>query len=102
MTEFTSLAELSADTFQTLIGSGFRVFYPEHQESLTLERMERRNGPPGERDPFSLFLRGESTTIMLNQGIHTVAHDALGNLELFVVPVGRDDAGRHEYQVVFS
>ncbi len=102
MSQSISLADLTADHFEPLVGQGFRVRHPEHEETLTLERLERKNAPIMGRIPFSLFFRGESQTVLLNQHIHPMDQESLGQLEIFLVPIGRNPDGTHEYQAVFS
>ncbi len=97
-----SLNDLTADHFEPLIGQDFRVAHPEHTEVLTLERVARTAFRGGPRRQFSLFMRGRSTTVMFNQNTLPLESDALGKLELFTVPIGRDAEGRFEYQIVFS
>ena len=97
-----SLADLTADHFEPLIGEEFRVVHPDHPDVLTLERVARAGSRGGPRPQFSLFLRGRSRTVMFNQNTLPLESEALGRLELFTVPVGRDAEGRFEYQIVFN
>jgi len=101
MTEI-SLADLTADHFEPLIGRDFRVAHPDHSETLTLERVARSGSKGAPHRQFSLFLRGRSTTVMFNQNTLPLESDALGRLELFTVPIGRDADGRFQYQIVFN
>ncbi|BBL69585.1 DUF6916 family protein [Methylogaea oryzae] len=56
---------------------------------------------PGQvRAPFQLRFRGENT-IFLHQRIHRLRHEALGELEIFLVPIG-EEAGRFIYQAVYN
>ena len=98
-----SLADLTVEHFQPLIGRGFKVAHPEHQETLTLQAVE----PGGKwrdsaRVGFSLTFRGESTAVLLNQGVHPLEEAGLGKLEVFLVPIERNADGTHLYQVIFS
>jgi hypothetical protein len=52
------------------------------------------------RMPFSLTFR-ESGAHSLAQGIHHLAHETLGELELFIVPIAPDADGAL-YQAVFA
>ncbi len=70
-------------------------------EKIELELIELRNGhanSPGES--FALLFRGPGAFV-LPQQIYTLAHDRLGSLDLFLVPVGRDANGTY-YEVVFN
>lgn len=98
-----SLADLTVEHFQPLVGKGFKVAHPEHQETLTLQVVE----PGGKwrdsaRASFSLIFRGESSSVLLNQGLHPIEAADLGKLEVFLVPIERNADGTHLYQVVFS
>jgi hypothetical protein len=58
-------------------------------------------GAPHEgRQPFSLIFRGPLTPV-LTQQIHVIHSPVLGELEIFLVPVGPDEQGMR-YQAVFS
>ena len=58
-------------------------------------------GPHGEqRNQFSLFFRGP-TERALPQGIYRLAHSELGELELFLVPLGPDGEGMR-YEAAFA
>ncbi len=100
-----TLAELKAEHFADLVGDGFTVAHPDHSETLTLEKIEasRKSPNPAKfRDPFSLFFKGESTGVMLNQHTHPLENPKLGRLEIFLVPLGRNDDGTFRYQAVFT
>lgn len=50
-------------------------------------------------EQFSLVFRGPRTS-HLPQGTYTLEHEKLGNLDLFLVPLGPDPAGMR-YQAIF-
>ena len=52
-------------------------------------------------DPFVLTFTG-AADLPLGQGIHRLSHPALGELEIFLVPIGYDLAGRPQYEAVFN
>ena len=52
------------------------------------------------REPFSLIFRGPGEPVM-PQRIYALTHDSLGNLELFLVPIGPDQGGML-YQAIFT
>ncbi|WP_406700935.1 hypothetical protein V5E97_19275 [Singulisphaera sp. Ch08] len=56
----------------------------------------------GGREPFSLIFRGPFQ-VGLSQQIHSLKHEAFGELTLFLVPLGAegDPEGTH-YQAVFN
>ncbi len=49
---------------------------------------------------FSLSFRGPADRFM-PQGIHQLLHERMGELQIFLVPVGRDQDG-YEYEAVFN
>ena len=53
------------------------------------------------RDPFSLYFTGPAEPF-LPQGMYNLASDALNFTGLFLVPVGRGEDLRYEYEAVFT
>ena len=64
-----------------------------------LAGIRRRSGPPGFREPFSLEFLGPPPAH--GQGRYRLSHPGLGDLEVFLVPVGASDAGV-AYEVSFG
>jgi len=62
----------------------------KHPDSATVDGHEA----------FSIVFRGDSK-LTLDQQIYRIKHDSLGDLELFIVPIGPDDDGMC-YEAVFS
>ncbi len=56
--------------------------------------------PDGTRAPFSVVFRGPKEPA-LAQMTYQFEHQAMGSLELFMVPIGPDDQGML-YEVVFN
>ena len=54
----------------------------------------------GEYDAFSVVFRGDNTQ-MLEQQTYNISNDTLGDMALFIVPIGPDDKGLR-YEAVFS
>lgn len=50
--------------------------------------------------PFSLIFQGPSEPL-LSQRVYSFRHPLLGGLDIFIVPIGRDDTGV-EYEAVFN
>lgn len=59
-----------------------------------------KTGDPNQRQPFSLTFVGPGELI-LPQSIYLLRHATLGDLEIFIVPIAKDESGVH-YQAVFS
>jgi len=60
----------------------------------------RHPGATGFRRPFSLELLGPPSAVQA-QGIYRLAHPGLGDLDLFMVPVGASPAGV-SYEIAFG
>jgi hypothetical protein len=97
------LSELTHDTFAARVGDAFR----DTEASITLELLQvddltkmAVNVPVGARAPFSLIFRAPAEPLV-PQGIRTLAHDDLGELAIFLVPIAREPDGLR-YQAVFS
>ncbi|HEY6759901.1 MAG TPA: hypothetical protein VI318_10435 [Baekduia sp.] len=101
------LERLTVASFTPTVGEVYALVDEEHGR-LPLELVEARthapDAPPadaaGLRAPFSLVFRGPREPL-LPQRIQRLEHDALGPLEIFLVPVGRDEAGTR-YEAVFG
>jgi hypothetical protein len=61
------------------------------------------SGPVGDavRAPFSLTFRSRGERRYAQQRIYTVRHPELGAMEIFLVPIGPDEAGMR-YEAVFT
>jgi uncharacterized protein DUF6916 len=63
--------------------------------------VELTNGHSSPRqEQFSLRFRGDREKVF-PQRIYPMKHDAIGELELFLVPIARDDSGTF-YEAVFN
>jgi hypothetical protein len=94
------LDELTLATFEPLVGEPFTLGAGSESVALVLESATLLAGRPGARDPFSLVLRGP-TEPLLAQAIYALDHAKLGRLEIFIVPIGRDETGVG-YEAIFS
>jgi hypothetical protein len=94
---------LTAESFSPHVNSTFVLVIGEGGMDLTLTELSRqpiRPFPGMIREPFSLIFRSASQ-VVLPQRIYPFRHAAMGRLELFIVPIGRDAAGV-VYQAVFN
>jgi hypothetical protein len=64
---------------------------------LVLVKEARRSG---NAEQFSVIFRGPRAR-PFQQGTHGLTHEKLGRLDLFLVPIGRDETG-YRYEAVFS
>lgn len=62
--------------------------------------LDPRQAPPGGRPPFTLIFVAQ-TPQMLPQRLYNLTQEAMGDVELFLVPVGKDARGFH-YEALFN
>lgn len=98
--------DLTKSRFETIADKRFRVG-SEGGHSIEVELIEvsplatdASVATEGQRAAFSLLFRGPAAT-PLAQGTYLFEHSEVGKIELFIVPVGEDDAGR-SYEAIFS
>jgi hypothetical protein len=98
----TDLATVTAADFDSLSDREFARVVREGEPPVSLTLVEVRAGRPGpgSRDPFVLTFSGPAQ-LTLDQGIHPLAHSTMGQLDLFLVPVGRDEEAA-TYEAVFG
>jgi hypothetical protein len=91
--------------FAQWLGTEFRVADDSGGE-IALELVEVKSLAPlrgvSRPEPFSLIFRG-APDFPLDQRIHTMEHDQLDRLSLFLVPIGPGSDGRGPYyQAIFN
>src|SRR5882762_988193 len=93
MPDLLDLASVTPDHFEPVEGQAFEARPRGGGEpfTLALTGIRRRRGPPGFREPFSLELLGRPPAS--GQGMYRLSHPRLGDLEVFLVPVGASHAG---------
>jgi hypothetical protein len=94
------LSQIRPEMMKEYIGSEFRsVDTAGKRFSIWLvEVVEKSKNEP--TIAFSLFFHGPLEQF-LPQGIHTLQHEPLGEMEIFLVPVGRDASG-FLYEAAFN
>lgn len=99
------LDRLTVGMFEEQVGKTFRLL-PTDAPALDLVLIEARNlslhaGNPGpRREPFSLVFRGPTRPI-LPQRIYPLENEALGRLEIFLVPIAAEADGV-KYEAIFN
>jgi hypothetical protein len=103
------LATVGAADFEPLVGSAFAVSGSGDGDggggdgdgfSVVLADVSRgAHGPT--REPFTLTFAGGPNPPSA-QGMHHLEHEALGDLDLFLVPIGPGADGRQRYEAVFG
>jgi hypothetical protein len=93
-------ADLQHEEFLKHLNTKFRIRVSEADtiEAELTDVSERLMSPRQER--FSLVFR-TTNEIFLGQGQRDFEHDQMGKFGLFLVPIGRDDAGT-DYEAVFN
>ena len=97
--------DLTIETFAPHLDSEFRLEAPPPDGSIVLRLTEvtalghQPNAPRVE--PFSLQFSGPPQPF-LEQRMYRIEHDALGALDIFLVPIGYDRAGSIRYEAVFN
>jgi hypothetical protein len=93
----------SAEEFEAVRGTSFRTRADDvGLPDLRLESVDRFDAPAGapRRDPFALVFVGPQPA--LEQRIYTLSHTELGEVDIFLVPIGLDADGSVRYEAVFN
>ena len=95
-------ATLTETEFSKHLNTKFRITHPQPTElELTevkgyLSKAHEQTG----MERFSAFFHGPGD-LYLRQGTYSVEHEAMGDFELFLVPVEKDEKGLR-YEAVFN
>ena len=94
---------LTIDSFRPHEGSTFVLHAaPEHRFELALTAVRALGaGGHGSREPFALDFRGPPGAPVLAQQTYRLVHDELGELDVFLVPVGVTPEGA-DYEAIFT
>lgn len=69
-------------------------------DATELESSAAEDEDTSRRLPFSIVFRCSADTV-LEQRIYKLAHEAMGEMEVFLVPIGPDDVGMR-YEALFA
>lgn len=100
------ILDLTADEFEAAVGHPFDV--PSDEEGILIERLTLHHvtkKPPlvgFAHERFSLFLDGSRTDIAIDGQQVVLSHETMGQMRLFMVPIGRNPNGTVRYQIVFN
>jgi len=86
------------DTFSGHVGSKFLMSYGDSQTAEVELLSVTDLGSSPRQMQFSLIFVGPGPVA---QGTYRLGHDALGALDLFLVPIGKDESGVR-YEAVFN
>jgi hypothetical protein len=95
------LNDITHETFKSIIGESLDLRAGEVAFQAQVEEVSLlRPNPESGQQPFSVLLQAQD---MANHGqqIYLVRHEALGELSLFLVPVGPGTAGMR-YEIIFN
>lgn len=101
------LEPLTRESFVPHVGTQFVVAALAGDSlELTLSSIDAAGaGLPGKRTPFALHFHGPTSPV-LPQAVRRLTHPALGELEIFLVPLGpsgpRGHGGAMVYEAIFS
>lgn len=99
------LDKVTPETFAPYLRQTFRIDYGGTEPLLTelseLNVAGEHLGRDNRRLPFSLVFRGGRGS-HLPQRLYRVEHEALGALDIFLVPLGPDSEGIMRYEAVFG
>ena len=94
------IEDLTVESFEGRVGEAFRLTEDEGTFDVTLVECEALGGTALNRVPFSLVFLGPREPV-LPQRTYPLAHDELGELEIFLVPIAQDADGTR-YEAVFT
>ena len=99
------LDEFTHENTQQYIGDTFRIEFTDgNVVELKLERvdflMAKHLQPKMKRDAFAMIFRGPKH-LLLTQHMFPLQHPTLGVVEIFLVPIGMEEAGAL-YEAVFN
>jgi hypothetical protein len=89
----------SAEDFEPYVGSVFRTD-GIHLHLTEVRRLGEQPGTPREH-PFALVFTGPADAPLAQQ-IHGLTHDDLGELAIFLVPIGPGPDRLPRYEAVFN
>ncbi len=96
------LLEIKMNDFQGCLNDLFRIHLDENQslQFKLIEAKELSNFNQDKGKPFSLLFSSEEKGI-LPQQVYTIEHSQLGNLDVFLVPIGSDEKSIN-YEAIFT
>ena len=95
------LEHLTVDSLSAQLNTKFRIgIDPENIVELELVEVQAHDDVPGQTERFSALFRG-ALDHFLPQNTYRMEHEQFGSVEIFIVPIRRDDAGFY-YEAVFN
>lgn len=95
------LERLTADSLSAQLNTKFRLGAgTEKVFELELVEVQTHGDVPGQSERFSALFRGP-LDYFLPQSTYRMEHEALGGMDIFIVPLRKDDAGFY-YEAAFN
>ena len=92
--------KLHKDSFVQCLNTDFNVI-DEGSAALSLKLTEVTEGfITARQEAFSVIFHGPADRF-ISQGIHKLSHSILGDLDIFLVPIAKDNDG-FQYEAVFN
>ena len=99
-----SMENVTQATFDEHLGTTFQCQCSGDQtvdlKLIEVQALPTEGRNPDWRDPFSLLFLGTSDAL-LQQGLYTVLHEQLNEVQLFLVPIAQDEQGIR-YESIFN
>lgn len=100
--ETYNLSLIKADDFKTCLNQPIDVHFPDSTVPSVLTRITELNSySPLERGAFSIEMQTTGDMACRPQGIYRINHPVIKDLDVFLVPIGKDSKGM-KYEAVFS
>ena len=94
------MTELTKTMFADNVNTRFKLIYaPDQTLDVKLIEFQEGRGSP-RQEVFSITFLGPGD-VMLPQATYPFEHEALGQFDLFIVPIGQDEQGIY-YEAVFN
>ena len=90
------------DDFQACLNQTFQLVEGDYSDELQLIQVDRLNDSKamGGREAFSVLFQSRQPDVVPQQS-YRLKNKQLGELQLFIVPVGQDESGVR-YEAIFS
>jgi hypothetical protein len=95
------LDKVPFEEFEAIVGQTVRITDGTNHVDLEVADAKRLANPSPREAPFAVTLRENDTKRAFGQGTYRLLHPTLGELDLFVVPVGPDARGMC-YEITFN
>ena len=91
-----------AEAFEACLNQAFTLSDGDYRDELELIRVDRLSGAQTTtaREAFSAIFQSRSD-VLLEQRIYNLNNAGMGDMQIFLVPIGQDENGVR-YEAVFS